>query len=80
MYAHRQRTCRCKVEAQAIPFLALEVRKARLLSILAGMFELGLCSFFFHAPVVGEGLPKISKCLLRGAFRDFVAPREIARP
>src|SRR5437667_8477135 len=66
-----------QVEAQAIAFLALEVRKARFLSVLAWMFELGLGSFLFHAPVVGEGLPQIGKGLFGSAFRDLIAPGKL---
>src|SRR3989442_2673452 len=45
-----------EVEGESIPFLAFEMRKTCFLPILTRMFEFGLCAFFFHAPVVGEGL------------------------
>src|SRR6266487_4774868 len=67
----------CQVEAQSITLLAFEVRKARFLSVLARMFELGLCPFLFHTPVVGEGLPQIGKGLFWSAFRDFIAPGKL---
>src|SRR5712691_11687775 len=66
-----------QIEAQSIPFLAFEVRKACFLSILAWMFELGLCPFSFHTPIVGKGLSKIGKRLLRGTFRRLIDPRKL---
>ncbi len=72
-----------QIEAQAIPFLAFGVWKACFLSILAWMFELGLCSCSFHPPIVGKGLSKIGKRLLWGTFRRLMSshrPTEIVRP
>src|SRR6266446_2130440 len=66
-----------QVKAQFVLFLTLEARKARFLSILAWVFELGLGSFLFHAPVVGKGLSKIGKCLFWSAFGHFVAPGKV---
>src|SRR5579859_7742038 len=65
-----------QIEAQSIPFLALEMWEACFLSILAWMFELGLRSFSFHPPVVGEGLPKIGKGLFWSTFRRLIDPRK----
>src|SRR5258706_2488305 len=66
-----------QVEAQSITLLALEMRKACFLSILAWMFELGLRPLFLHAPIVGEGLPQIGKCLFRSTLRGFVNPGKL---
>ncbi len=66
-----------KIKAFAVAFLALEVRKARFLSILARIFEFGLGPILFHAPVVGKGRLEIGKGLFRSALRDFVAPEEV---
>src|SRR6266699_1917400 len=57
--------------------LAFEVRKARFLPILAGMFELRLRPFLFHAPIVGKGLPEVSELLFWRTFRDFIAPGKL---
>src|SRR5437588_6944720 len=53
------------------------MRKACFLSILAGMFEFGLGSFFFHAPIVGKSLAQIGKCLFWRTLGHFVAPGKL---
>src|SRR2546429_6512555 len=50
-----------QIEAQSIPFLAFETRKATFLPILAQMLKLWKCPFLLHPPVVVKGLPKIAK-------------------
>src|SRR5215467_2149860 len=41
------------------------------------MFELGLCPFSFHPPIVRQSLSKIGKCLFWSALGHFVAPGKL---
>ena len=66
-----------KVEAQSVPFLAFEPREATFLPILAWMLELGECPLFLHTAVALKSLLKMTEFLLRSAFGDLIAPREL---